>query len=141
MRLSVLVDTGPLVAFLNRNDTWHAWAKHQLAEIVPPLLTCESVISEVCFLVRNLKGGSGAMVELVERSLVEIPFRLQDEAGSVQKLMNRYRDVPMSLADACLVRMAEQQARSVVLTLDAHFRLYRKHGREAIPVIMPKPER
>jgi len=137
MKTSVVIDTGPLVAFLNRRDTWHGWVKKQLSEIEPPLLTCESVISEVCFLLRKIQEGPAAILELLERGLMTVPFRLENEISSIRKLMKRYRDVPISLADACLVRMAEQHGESEVLTLDSDFRIYRKHGRQIIPTIMP----
>ncbi len=137
MRGRVLVDTGPLVAFLNRRDRRHAWAKRQLAEIQPPLLTCEAVLSEACFLVRNLEGGAVAVMKLVSSGAVTVPFSLDGEIGSVAKLLRKYSDVPMSLADACLVRMAEQVADSGILTLDTDFRVYRKHGRQVIPTILP----
>ena len=78
-----------------------------------------------------------AVLKLVERGLVRLPFRLEAETGSVRRLLSRYSDVPMSLADACLVRMSEQVSNSVLLTLDRDFKVYRKHGRNVIPTRMP----
>lgn len=138
MKPKVLLDTGPLVAFLNRRDQYHAWAKEQMARLEPPLLTCESVLSEACFLVQDLGGGSEAVMRLVQRGLVTLDFDLQDEVIAIEKLLARYANVPMLLADACLVRMNELHEGSVVLTLDGDFRIYRKHGRYVIPVIMPE---
>jgi predicted nucleic acid-binding protein len=103
-----------------------------------PLLTCEAVVSETCFLLRHARGGPSAVLELIDRGALRIAFRLEDNVGAVGRLMARYASVPMSLADACLVRMAEQHSDSRVLTLDRDFRLYRKHGRHAIPAIMPE---
>ena len=77
------------------------------------------------------------MLELMTRRVVLAPFCLADELPSVARLVHRYRDVPMSLADACLVRMAEQHSSSSVCTLDRHFKIYRKSGRAAIPTLMP----
>jgi len=133
----VIVDTGPLVAFLNRRDARHVWARDTLARIAPPLVTCEAVISEACFLLRSLSGGNEAIFSLLRESLVRIDFSLSDELETVAKLLKKYADVPMSLADACLVRMAEQHAGAKVLTQDSDFRRYRKNGREVIPVLMP----
>ncbi len=133
----VLLDTGPLVAFLDRRDRYHTWAEAQWAEIEPPLLTCESVVTEACFLVRNLPGGSTAVVDLVTRGVVRIDYDLQVDAAAIGRLLSRYANVPMSLADACLVRMAEQLAGSRVLTLDRGFRLFRMQGRRVIPTAMP----
>ena len=137
MRGGVLVDTGPLVASLNRRDRFHAWAKAQLAEMEPPLLTCEAVVAEACFLLRQLPGSSSAVIEFLARKILEIPFRLDANARSLAVLLEKYADVPMSLADACLVRMSELREDAFVWTLDSHFRLYRRHGRQVIPTLMP----
>jgi predicted nucleic acid-binding protein len=137
MKTRVIMDTGPLVAFLNRKDRYHAWVEEQLAEIVPPLLTCEAVLSESCFLLRDIEGGSNAVFELINRGLVSLSFDLKNEFEAIRKLMARFSNLPMSLADACLVRMSEQFSKSTVLTLDSDFQIYRKHGRKVIPLIMP----
>ena len=134
---TVLLDTGPWVAFLNRRDQYHAWVTAQFARLRPPLLTCEAVVSETCFLVRALHGGPEAALAFLERRVAQIAFRLQDEHMAVKALLARYADVPMSLADACLVRMSEQYPNSVVLTCDSDFRRYRRHRRQRIPIIMP----
>ncbi len=136
-REKVLLDTGPLVAFLNKQDKYHFWATSQLAAIQPPLFTCEAVLSESCFLLRNLPEGVISIMKLLERELVKIPFRLERELSALKKLLKSYKDVPMSLADGCLVRMSEQITDSVVFTLDRDFKVYRKHKRQVIPTIMP----
>jgi len=137
MRETILLDTGPLVAFLNRTDRFHEWALAEWERLRPPFLTCEAVLAEACFLVRHLPGGSQAVVELLNREVLHSSFVLQEEAEAVAKLLGRYAEVPMSLADACLIRMAERHSRSQVLTLDRDFRIYRKHRRHVIPTIMP----
>ncbi len=134
----VLLDTGPLVAFLKRRDRYHEWARRELAAVTPPLLTCESVLSEGCFLLRQQPNGRSAVLELVRRGLVAVAFDLEREATAVQKLLARYGNVPMDLADACLVRLAELTAGSVLLTLDSDFGIYRMHGRQVIPMRMPR---
>jgi predicted nucleic acid-binding protein len=137
MKKNVLLDTGPLVASLNRRDGFHEWAKAQLARIEPPLLTCEAVLAEACFLLRQTAGGNEAILELILRGIVELPFAVDAQTEALIRLMKKYSDVPISLADACLVRMSELYADSAVLTLDTHFKLYRRHGRQTIPVLMP----
>jgi len=134
---TVLLDTGPWVAFLNRRDQYHDWVTAQFARLRSPLLTCEAVVSETCFLVRALHDGPEAALAFLERRVVQLSFRLQDEYMAVKALLARYADVPMSLADACLVRMSEQYPSSVVLTCDSDFRRYRRHRRQRIPTIMP----
>ncbi|MBO1350980.1 MAG: PIN domain-containing protein [Hormoscilla sp. GUM202] len=140
MRRRLLLDTGPLVAYLKRQDEFHNWVMGELARIEPPLLTCEPVIVEACFLVRNVYPGSGAVISLLNRGLLQIAFDLQAEAGPIEQLMNRYQSVPMSCADACLVRMAELSPGSEMLTLDSDFLIYRKNRNQTIPVIMPQNE-
>ncbi len=136
----VLLDTGPLVAALNRKDSQHQWARARLAEIAPPVLTCESVVTEACFLLRSVPGGSQNVLELVRRGELELPFRTAEHIESLMKLMKKYADVPMSFADACLVRMSELYPESVLLTLDSDFLLYRRNGRQVIPAWMaPQP--
>ena len=137
MRPVVLLDTGPLVAFLDRREEHHEWAKRELGQLHPPLYTCEAVLAEACWLVRGISGGTGAIMELVERGIVKVSFCLETDVKGVRQAMDRYRDLPMSLADACLVRMAELHAAVEVLTLDSHFRVYRLSNRRLVPVRMP----
>ena len=134
----IIVDTGPLVAFLNAHDTHHQWASKTLDTITPPISTCEAVISEACFLLRQIKGGADAVLALVSRGIVRVEFSLTSEVEPVRKLMTKYATVPMSLADACLVRMTELAPRSTVLTMDSDFHIYRRSGRHVVPVITPK---
>ncbi len=138
MTEAVLLDTGPLVAFLNGRDRYHEWSKGILAGVDAPLFSCEAVLSEACFLLRHARGGGEAVLKLVDRGLVRIPFRLEAENAPVRRLLTRYADVPISLADACLVRMSEQVPNAVVLTLDRDFKVYRKHGRHVIRTVMPQ---
>lgn len=133
----MLVDTGPIVAFLNRRDSQHAWAREVLSEFPSPLKTCESAISEACFLLRSVPGGRASVLELLSRRAMIVSFDLQRESQAVRKLMAKYRNVPMALADACLVRMTEQHPGLAVVTLDTDFFQYRKHGRQAIDIISP----
>ncbi len=131
----VIVDTGPLVALLNARETHHAVVRETLDGIEPPLSTCEAVITETCFLLRQLTGGADAVFDLISRGVVRVDFRLSSEIEPVRKLMAKYASVPMSLADACLVRMTELHAHSSVLTLDGDFGVYRRNGRQVVPVI------
>ena len=133
----VLLDTGPLVAFLNKRDQYHSWTVSELASMAPPLLTCEAVLSESCFLLQRLTNGSAGLMILLERELIKIPFCLEPEISSIKKVMESYKNVPMSLADSCLVRMSEQLSDTVIFTLDSDFGIYRKHKRQVIPTIMP----
>lgn len=106
----VIIDTGPLVAFLNKTDSYHDWAVIQFSLLSPPFLTCESAISEVCFLLKHTDNGPQNVFKLLERDLIQIPFKLDANISLVAGLLNKYKNIPMSLADACLVRMSEQIA-------------------------------
>lgn len=138
MERHVIIDTGPLVAALARRDGWHAWAVDRWREIEPPFETCEAVLTEAAFLLRDVPGGADALLALVDEGIVEVRFELGDECRAVRSLLARYADQPMSLADACLVRLSEIRVDSKILTLDADFRRYRRLGRKVIPLITPK---
>jgi uncharacterized protein len=137
MSQRIILDTGVLVAHLRKSDTFHQWAVTQWHRIDLPVFTCDAVISEACFLFRDLPHMQQAIVELIESNVINIAFDLQNEASNVRVLMNRYESVPMSFADACLVRMSEQISNSAVMTLDSDFKIYRRHRHEEIPVIQP----
>ena len=137
MRARVILDTGPLVAFINGRDRYHEWAKMQWAEMNPPLLTCEAVLSEACFLLRGLDGGDKAVLELLHRKILDIPFRLVEYVSQIAWLLKKYADIPMPLADACLVRMTELYPDSPVLTLDTDFNIYRRNKQSVIPTLSP----
>ena len=133
----VIVDTGPIVALLNRRDRHHAWVRDVFDTIEPPVFTCEAVISEACFLLGRLAHGHDAILELLSKHVLKIDFRVLSEIDALRSLMRKFANVPMSLADACLVRMTEVDTQSVILTLDNDFRFYRRHRRQVIPTIMP----
>jgi predicted nucleic acid-binding protein len=137
MSQQVLLDTGPLVAFINPRDNFHQWAIAEWAKRNPPLLTCEAVITEACFLLRNVFRGEEEVMNLLETEVLSIPFRLEAEVVPVRQFLARYQSVPMSLADACLVRMAELYPDCPVLTLDSDFSIYRKHHDQLIAAISP----
>ena len=133
-----IVDTGPLVAFLDRRERHHAWAVEQMRGLHAPLLVCEPVLTEAMFLLSHFPTGRDTLLQWLERGAMEIGLHLDDHTQSVRALLAKYQDVPMSLADACLVRMAEIHDRHAICTLDSDFTIYRKHGRTAIPLITPK---
>lgn len=132
-----LVDTGPLVALLVGDDTHHGWAVERSKESPPTVLTCDAVLSEALFLLKRECHDTDTLFALLEVGFLRCAFDLQAEYRSVRALMRRYRAQPMSLADACLVRMAELQPGSVVWTLDRDFRIYRTHRRQTLPLIAP----
>ena len=137
MTVVTLVDTGPLVAMCNRRDTHHDWTLAALRAVTGALTTCEPVLTEACFLLKQVFGAADELFELMERGLLRLEFSVATEYKRVQHLMNRYANLPTSLADACLVRMAELHPTSRIMTLDRDFTVYRRHGRQAIPLLAP----
>lgn len=137
MNRCVITDAGVLVAMLVRNDQHHAWTKEQASRISTPLLSCEPVLADAAHLLRRCGADETVLVEWVERGMLSLPFSLQTEAATVKWLMQNYRNVPMSLADAYLVRMAELYEGAAVFTLDSDFRIYRMAQVHAVPLIAP----
>jgi uncharacterized protein len=132
---SVLVDAGFLVALLSRRDGNHGWAVAQASRLTPPWRTCEAVLSEGFHLLGA--GGAAALAALLRRRALVLGFDLGAEMEQVLRLVEKYENVPMSLADACLVRMTEALPDPVLLTTDGNFRIYRRHGRQAVPAVIP----
>ncbi len=134
-----LLDTGPLVAFFDRSDADHPWVKEQWAKAPVPMLTCEAVLAEAGYLLREHAGlPTAKILALFERGIITAPFRLEAHAGPVAHLLEKYHDQGMQLADACLVRMSELKRDSRVFTLDKRdFQIYRRFERQVIPLVAP----
>ena len=132
-----LLDTGPLVSFLASGLRHHSWTCEQWKFFRPPLLTCEPVLTEAAFLLKREGRDADPLFELMERGVIRIGLDVQEEQADLRALMRRYRKRPMSLADACLVRLSELEGAGEVFTLDPDFRVYRRHGNRVIPVRMP----
>ena len=132
---NVLVDAGFLVALLSRGDGNHRWAAAQSSRLPPPWSTCDAVLSEAFHLVGTR--GAAALAALLRRRVVVPAFELGKELERVLKLMEKYADVPMSLADACLLRMTEALPDPVLVTTDSDFRIYRRHSRQTVPCLLP----
>lgn len=133
----VLVDTGPIVAYLNRRDRHHAWAVRCWSALTDPLWTWEAVVSEVTFLLGADGGTAEPMLRLLDRGLVNVEPVLASHVADVCRLLRKYADTPMSVADACLVRMSELHDSSQVMTTDRDFQVYRRRGRHVIPLLAP----
>jgi predicted nucleic acid-binding protein len=133
----VLLDTGPLVGYLNRADQHHQWAVSCWAALYDPLLTCESVLSEAIFVLQAEGADPEPVYGLVERGIVRLGFVVEQHRADVFRLLRKYADQPMSLADASLVRMAELTEDCQVFTTDKDFLIYRRKGRHVIPLLSP----
>jgi predicted nucleic acid-binding protein len=128
-----IADTGFLVAFANRRDRYFPWAFTLAQTVTAPLLTCEAVLAETAFHLRD----SALVLRMVETGLVRVGFGLDEHRANLAVLAHRYRDRKPDLADLCLIRMSELYPDLPVITVDGDFRVYRRNGREAIPTLMP----
>ena len=131
-----LLDTGPLVAFLSAGDQHHRWAAESFDALTGRLISCEAVVSEASFFVARGGHRRSVVLELVETMGIEVQ-PLGAELRTLRQLMDKYASVPMSFADACLVRLSEVHPSSVVMTCDADFRTYRRSNRRVINTLMP----
>lgn len=135
--VELITDTGPLVAFFNRGDQYHSWAKEQFDRIFSPLITCEAVLSEVIFRLHDDGLSVEPLFQAIDRGKLILRFSAKEHWQDIRRLIRKYEDLPMSLADACLVRMSELTPKCQVFTLDRHFCVYRRNARQLIPILAP----
>jgi predicted nucleic acid-binding protein len=136
VRSGTLLDTGPIVAYLYSRDTYHDWAVEAFSEVQPPVITCEAVLAEACFLIERNRWPATRVLEYALESELHIGLQLEREMAAIRVLMQRYANVPMSLADACLVRLAEMTDLPIC-TLDRDFAIYRANRRRPLTLITP----
>jgi hypothetical protein len=120
---------------LSRRDSHHQWAVTQGFNHALPWRTCEAVLSEALHLLGPR--GLPALGALLRRQALLGAFDLDNDLDPVIRLLQKYTNIPMSLADACLVRMSETMADPIILTTDSDFRVYRRHSRQVIPCLLP----
>ena len=131
-----LCDTGPIVAYLNRNDPFHLWAVALMKQVKPPLLTCEAVLTEAIYFLRDDQLDVDPLFKMLERGILKVDFELRSHWPRLQTLMSRYER--MDLADACMVAMTEQRKTCRVLTVDRKdFTVYRRNDRQVIDFVAP----
>jgi uncharacterized protein len=122
----VLLDTGPLVALLSKDDADHERAERAFADCRPPLRCCEAVVAEACFLMKKVHAaGPAEVIALARKGVYEIALSLDDHWANIETLLQKYANRPISLADACLIRCAEVHEEARILTFDADFAVYR----------------
>lgn len=136
MSVLAIADTGFLYAYLDPDDQHHDWAREQFKQF-PSFITCEAVLTEVTHLTGSRLGRPSLVLEMLAIGVLEIAYTLHSDESEVLALMRKYADVPMDLADACLVRMTEQHQAAQLLTVDSDFQIYRRHGNQRIDVIDP----
>lgn len=125
-RPGVLLDTGPLVALLSKDDADHDRAEHLFADCLPPFRCPEAVLAEACFLMRKVHvAGPAEVLALGRKGVYELSMSVDDHWGNLEALLRKYADQPISLADACLIRSAEVHKEARILTFDTDFLVYR----------------
>jgi predicted nucleic acid-binding protein len=135
----VLLDTGVIVALLDRSESFHRTCAQTVREVEAPLVTCEAVITESCYLLRNLSGASGAVIENVAAGIFQVPFQLSRDTAGVRRVLQKYKDRKIDLADACLIRLADEFGTADILTLDQDFAIYR-WGKNKPFRVLPGPD-
>ena len=133
----VLLDAGPLIGYLNRKDQYHGWAVESWESLTEPLWTCEAVLSEAIFNLQSEGMPLDSILYYLESGIIRLDFSMEDNRADALNLLRKYADQPMSLADACLVRMAELNDNCQVFTTDKDFKVYRRRGRGVIPLLAP----
>ena len=134
MAANVIVDASFLVSLLSRREADHTWADHQARRHPPPWKTCDAVLSEAF----HLLDSAGELSALIRRRAIQSALNFDETADAVLALMDKYANVPMSFADACLVRMTEILSDPILLTTDSDFRIYRRNSRQVVPCVMPR---
>jgi predicted nucleic acid-binding protein len=133
---ATLLDTGVIVALLDRDERHHVQCVETVSDLIGPLVTCEAVVAEACYVLRGTPGAPEAIIRNVANGVFQTPIRLADQASGVEKLLRKYRDVPMALADACLVDLADQMDTGQILTLDRDFEIYRWRSRRKFQLLV-----
>ena len=137
MTKPILLDTGVIVALLDKAEKHHKECVKVLSKLKGQLITCEPVITEACYLLRNQHGAPESILANIEKHVFQVPWMLSGNELRVIELMKKYSKVPMDLADACLVNMAEEFETSEILSLDSDFKVYRWKGKKEFKVLIP----
>lgn len=130
-----VIDAGAIVALLDKRDRHHDWARSVFSDITSAI-TCDPVLTEAYFLLGRI-GAGDALSRLLERGVFGSIFTTGDELVRIVALMRKFKDVPMSFADACLVRITEIEHDSKIVTTDSDFLVYRRHARQIVPIVAP----
>lgn len=133
----VLLDTGVIFAWLNRRDSDHARCVAALTGLLQPIVTCEAVIAESCYLLHSQRAAVVRLLENLASGAFQIPFSIAESATAVSALMAKYADTPADFADACLIAMADQLDTGDILTLDSDFKHYRWRRNRRFRLLIP----
>jgi predicted nucleic acid-binding protein len=133
----ILLDSGVLVAWLDKRNHWHRACVRVRPSLKQPLMTCEAVIAESCYLLQGVPGAAEDILANVAKGIFQIPFQLSGCSSQVQQLLHKYRDTPADFADACLIAMADALNTGDILTLDSDFKHYRWRRTRRFNMLVP----
>jgi predicted nucleic acid-binding protein len=132
-----IVDTGPLVGWINSRDQWHAWSVAAMEALEPPLLTCEAVVAEAVWQLSASREAVDRLYGLVEAGALRIVDLLPEHTPHIRALSAKYPE--MDFCDAAVVRLSEIFPRATVITTDsAHFAVYRRFRDRPLALIHPR---
>lgn len=137
MEHRVILDTGPLTAFLNRRDHYHYWVLGQLQKTTSAFITCEAVLSETLYLTGHSHAAILAISGMIREDLIRVNPVMSEQSEAVFQLMKKYNDLPASLADVCLLQMYNSGMGDKIMTLDADFRIFRDKKSKPLKLIIP----
>lgn len=136
MNKPVLLDTGVIVALLDKSERYHSSCVKALEAMIRPMITCEAVLAEACYLARQMPSAVNAILKNVQSGIIRLPWSLIGREDKVSNLIDKYSEVPMDFADACLVCMAEEFGTGDILTLDSDFKVYRWATRKTFQMMV-----
>lgn len=135
-----IVDTGPLIGWINRRDQWHAWSVSVLEHLEPPLITCEAVVAETVWQLAASAEAVDRLYGLVESGGLRVVDLLPEQMPHIRSLAAKYPQ--MDFCDAAIVRLSEMIPRAKIITTDsAHLTVYRQFGDKALALIHPGAQR
>jgi uncharacterized protein len=134
----ILLDAGPMIALLRSDDRYHQECRETLQSLTEPLVSVWPVVTEAMYLLGFSWRAQDALWEFLERGAVTLLSVESPDFARMRELMKKYQDLPMDLADAALVRVAERERIHRIFTLDRRdFSLYRPEG---VPPFQILPE-
>jgi uncharacterized protein len=135
MAASILIDTGPMLAMINRRDRWHKRCSAILPHLPLPFLTSEAVLTELLYMVRADPGTTRSAWNFVNSGAVTLGVIGDQDLPALATLMKQYADVPMDFADATLVYLAQRERLNTIFTINSDFLVYRITGRQRFRII------
>jgi predicted nucleic acid-binding protein len=142
MAIEALVDTGAILALLDRNDRWHSMCAATLPKLRLPLVTSEAVLTELFYMVGDSRHETEVAWQFVRSGAIRLEGIRDSELPDIHALMEQYWDRPMDFADATLVHLARREGLSTIFTVDhADFQTYRIEGRRKFRILPTPPLR